>query len=138
MLRLVYGLAIGTWLGAVVTMSFLVTPTAHARFPAVEARRFLRPLFPRYYALGIACGLVALGVVALARGALPRDHLLRLALPPAAALVCTVVGREVLLPRLRDAHAEEARFGRLHQTAAILNSTTLGALVLAMAAALLP
>ncbi len=137
MLRLAYALAIGTWIGAVVTMSFVVTPTAHARLGGADARRLLRPLFPRYYALGIGCGVVALVVVALARDALPREHLLRLALPAAVALVCTVVGRDVLLPRLRDAHADEARFDRLHQAAAILNSTTLGALVLAMAAALL-
>ena len=65
MLRLVYALSIGTWLGSAVTLTFLVTPTAHGTFGAPDARRFLRPLFPRYYALGIGCGFAALATVTL-------------------------------------------------------------------------
>ena len=62
--------------------------------------------------------------------------MLRLAVPTAIALLCTVVGRQVMLPRLRERDGADASFGRLHQMAAMLSSTTLGALVLAMAAAL--
>lgn len=135
MLRLVFALAIGTWLGAVVSLTYIVTPTAHGAFDPRDARRLLRPLFPRHYALGIACGFVALLTVLAGKAYLPHEHALRLALPTAVGLVCTVVGRQVLLPRLRELERDDPRFGRLHQASAMLNTTTLAALALAMAGA---
>jgi hypothetical protein len=135
MLRLVYAIAVGTWLGAVVTITFLVTPTAHGAFETADARRLLRPLFPRFYALGIGCGFLALGATLLGRAGLSHAELLRLALPPAVALACTIVGRQVLLPRLAALDGGDARFARLHQWSTMLNTTALAALVLAMAAA---
>ena len=135
MLRLVFALAIGTWLGAVVSLTYIVTPTAHGTFDARDARRLLRPLFPRHYSLGIACGFLALATVLVGKDSLPYEHVLRLATPTAIGLLCTVVGRQVLLPRLRELDGDDPRFGRLHQYSAMLNSTTLGALILAMAAA---
>jgi len=135
MLRLCFSLAVAIWLGTVVSVSFLVTPVAHFTFERVEARRFLRPIFPRYYSLGLGCGLVALASVALGRRGLAREELLRLTVPVAIALVTTVVATGWLLPRLRDLDGSDARFARLHQLSAMLNTATLGALVLAMAAA---
>lgn len=137
MLRLVYVVAIGTWFGAVVSLSFVVAPTAHGEFPAHEARRFLRPLFPRHYTLGVVCGFVALAAVALGKGSLPYADLLRLGLPAAAALVCTLVARDVLVPRMRSLSGDDPRFARLHQASAMLNSATLGALALALAGAVM-
>ena len=135
MLRLAFALAIGTWLGAVVSLTYIVTPTAHGAFAPGDARRLLRPLFPRHYALGIACGFLALATVLLGKESLPHDEVLRLAVPTSIGLVCAVVGRQVLVPRLRELDRDDPRFGRLHQISAMLNSTTLGALILAMAAA---
>jgi hypothetical protein len=135
MLRLLFALAIGTWLGSVVSLTYLVTPTAHGVFDPRDARRLLRPLFPRHYGLGIACGFLALGTVLAGKASLPYEHVLRLAIPTAIALVCTLVGRQVLLPRLRTLEREDPQFAWMHQLSAMLNSTTLGALVLAMAAA---
>ena len=135
MLRLVFALAIGTWLGAVVSLTWIVTPTAHGAFDPRDARRLLRPLFPRHYTLGIACGFLALGTILAGKASLPHDEVLRLALPTAVALLCTVVGRQVLLPRLRELDRDDPRFGRLHQLSAMLNTTTLAVLILAMAAA---
>jgi len=134
-LRLVYTLAVATWLGTLVCLTFVVTPTAHGSFTAAEARRLLRPLFPRCYALGIACGFAALGAVALGRASLPDAAVLRLALPPAAALLATVVGRQVVLPQLRRLDGDDPRFARWHQASTMLSGTALGALVLALAAA---
>jgi hypothetical protein len=134
MLRLVFALAIGTWLGAVVSLTYVVTPIVHGRYDRADARRLLRPLFPPHYTLGIVCGFVALASVTFAKGSLPYEHALRLAVPTFIGLVCTVIGRQVLLPRLRETDGDDPRFGRLHQISAMLNSTTLGALVLAMAA----
>ena len=135
MLRLVFAIAIGTWLGSIVSLTYLVAPTAHGIFEARDARRLLRPLFPRHYALGIACGFVALLTILVGKESLPYEQVLRLAVPTAIALVCTVIGRQVLLPKLRELDGDDPRFGRLHQWSAMLNSTTLGALILAMAAA---
>jgi hypothetical protein len=135
MLRLVFALAIGTWLGSVVSLTYIVTPTAHGTFDRRDARRLLRPLFPRHHSLGIACGFLALATILAGKESLPYEHALRLAVPTAVGLVCTVVGRQVLLPRLRALDGDDPRFGRLHQWSAMLNSTTIGALVLAMAAA---
>jgi hypothetical protein len=135
MLRLCFALAIATWLGAVVSVSFVVTPIAHSTFSSVEARRFLRPIFPRYYMLGLGCGLVALLAIALGRHGLAEEELLRLSVPVAIALVATLVATGLILPRLRVLDGSDERFGRLHQASAMLNTTTLGALVLAMAAA---
>jgi hypothetical protein len=135
MLRLVYALSIGTWLGSAVTLTFLVTPTAHGTFGAPDARRFLRPLFPRYYALGIGCGFAALATVTLGKQSLASEQVYGLSVPAAIALLAAVIGRQVILPRLRKLDGSEERFARLHRIAAMLNTTVLGALVLAMAAA---
>jgi hypothetical protein len=137
MLRLVFSLAVAVWLGSVVCVSFVVAPVAHGSFPTDEARRFLRPLFPRYYRLGAACGFLALSVVLLGRDSLSQEELARLSLPVAVALVATLVGGEAILPRLRDMSGDDPRFGRLHQISAMLNTTTLAALALAVAGAVM-
>ena len=105
----------------------------HAR-RAVTA---LRPLFPRYYRLGSLCGFVALGVVLLGRAGLSQEELARLTIPVAVAMVASLIGGEWILPRLRDLDGEEERFARLHQVSAMLNTTTLAALVLAVAGAVM-
>jgi hypothetical protein len=135
MLRLVFALAVGTWLGAVVSLTYLITPIVHSRFETTEARRLLRPLFPAHYALGIGCGFLALATLLVAKAALPYEQVVRFAVPTSVALVCTIVGRQVLLPRLRSLDGHDPRFSQLHQWSAMLNMTTMGALVLAMAAA---
>lgn len=137
MLRLLFCLAIAIWLGSVVTVSFVVAPVAHGTFPAAEARRFLRPLFPRYYRLGSICGFIALGVVLLGRAGLSQEELARLTIPVAVAMVASLIGGEFILPRLRDLDGEDERFARLHQVSAMLNTTTLAALVLAVAGAVM-
>ncbi len=137
MLRLVFTLAVAVWLGSVVCVSFVVTPLAHGTFPAAEARRFLRPLFPRSRRLGALCGFFALSMVLLGRESLSHEELARLALPVAVALVATLIGGEAILPRLRDLDGDDARFGRLHQISAMLNTTTLAALALAVAGAVM-
>jgi len=137
MLRLIFCLAIAIWLGSVVCLSFVVAPVAHGTFTTAEARRFLRPLFPRYYGLGVICGFVALAVVLLGRAALSQEEIARLTIPVAVAMVTSLVGGMLILPRLRDLDGEDDRFSRLHQIAAMLNTTTLAALVLAVAGAVM-
>jgi hypothetical protein len=137
MLRLLFCLAIAIWLGSVVCVSFVVTPVAHGTLPAAEARRFLRPLFPRYYRLGAVCGFIALGVVLLGRAGLSQEELARLTVPVAIAMITSLIGGEWILPRMRELDGDDERFARLHQVSAMLNTTTLAALVLAVAGAVM-
>ena len=137
MLRLLFALAVGMWLGQVACLSFVVAPAAHGNFDAGEARRFLRPIFPRYYRFGYVMGSVALSAVLLGRGSLPQPELLRLALPVAAAIVFSMIGGEILLPRLQKGKREDPSYERLHLVSTMLNTTTLAALVLAMAGAVM-
>ena len=140
MLRFLFVTAVGVWLGTVVCFSFVILPTVHQVSAPGDATRLLRRLFPRYYVAGIVCGFIALGVVSLARsaGALPIPEALRLALPVAGGLVCSLLAHHVLLPRMRAAQdSSPERYERLHRISAMLNSTVLAMLLLAVAGAVM-
>lgn len=138
--RFVFTLSIGIWIGTLVSFSYVILPGIHGW--GVErggqSRDLLRHLFPRYHATGIVCGLIALAVVALA----PRTatfggaERVLLAAPVAVALLCAMIGRQVMVPRLAAINSPEqaAAFERSHRFAAMLNTTALGMLLLAMAA----
>jgi hypothetical protein len=135
--RFIFATAVGVWLGTVVSFSFVMLPTIHNVLSG-RASTLLDQLFPRYYMIGLLCGLTALAAVSLAPATplLPFSERVRLAFPVAVSLICTLVGHQVLLPRLQRGRGEgnEAAFARLHQVSAALNSTTLAFLVLAVAA----
>ena len=140
MLRFLFVVAIGVWLGTVVSFSFVMLPTIHRVSAPGDATRLLRRLFPRYYVVGIVCGFVALTAVSLARSAdaLPLAAALRLALPVAGGLLCSLLARHVLLPRLHESHeGNPDRYARLHQLSTMLNSTVLALLLLAVAGAVM-
>jgi hypothetical protein len=136
--RFIFTVAVGVWLGTLVSFSYIVLPSIHAVLSGNQSRELLRRLFPHYYLSGVVCGLLALAAVSLtpASPSLPIGERLRLALPVALAVVCFLVARQVLLPRLHGlgADKEPARYQRLHQFAAMLNSTALAMLVLVLAA----
>lgn len=136
-LRLIFTLSVAAWFGTLVCLSFVVTPVAHRSFPAPEARRFLRPMFRRIYRLGTVLGFVALVSVLLGRSGLDAAELARLAVPVAAAVVASLVGGEILLPRFRGLDGDDPRFDRLHRLSAMLNTGSMAALLLALAGAVL-
>jgi hypothetical protein len=139
-LRFLFVLAVGTWLGTVVCFSFVVLPAIHRVSAPGDATRLLRRLLPRYYLAGIGCGFAALALVSLARSAdtLAVPEALRLALPVAGGLVCSLVAYYVLHPRMRDARERDPeRYARLHQVSTMLNSTVLALLLLAVAGAVM-
>jgi hypothetical protein len=118
MLRLLFTLAIGTWLGAIVSLTYIVTPTAHGTFDPRDARRLLRPLFPRHYTLGIACGFVALLTILVGKASLsPR------ASAPARA---TDRGRPRLHGRRTSGAAAEAPRARSERSALRVAASDLG------------
>lgn len=135
-LRLVFTLAVAAWFGTLICLSFVVTPVAHRSFPPQQARRFLRPMFRRIYRLGTGLGFVALLAVFFGRAGLPADDIARLSFPVAVAVVASLIGGEVLLPRFQNLDKDDPDFGRLHQVSAALNTTSIAALVLALAGAI--
>ena len=52
--------AVAVWLGAMGFFAFIVAPAAFATLDREAAGRFVSVIFPRYYAVGLALGLVAL------------------------------------------------------------------------------
>lgn len=56
--------------------------------------------------------------------------------PVAVALLCAMIGRQVLVPRLATLNSgdQEQAFERMHRTSAMLNTVALSMLVLALAA----
>jgi hypothetical protein len=135
--RFLFTTAVAVWLGTVVSFSFVTLPTIHTVMSG-RATTLLDALFPRYYWIGVFCGLTALAAVSLAPAGphLPMGERVRLAVPVAVSLLCTLVGQQILLPRLqqRRGESDQPAFARLHQISAALNSTTLAMLVLAVAA----
>lgn len=135
--RFIFTVAVGVWLGTVVSFSFVFLPTVHATLQGSESRRLLQRLFPRYYLVGISCGLIALACVSLTppTPSLPLGERLRLAIPVAIGLLCALATRQILLPRLEKLNSTaEPAYGRLHQAATMLNTTALAMLVLVLAA----
>lgn len=53
--------ALSTWLGSIVLLSFVVAPAVFGAFPEAqraEAGRLMAQIFPGYYRLGYVCGLL--------------------------------------------------------------------------------
>lgn len=137
--RFLLTLAVAVWLGTVVSFSYVLLPAIHAWAPDGGARDLLRRLFPRYHAVGLVCGVLALAAVAVAApsAAFGAHERVLLGAPVAVALLCAMIGRQVMVPRLAAvAGAEGDALQRAHGVAAMLNTTVLALLVLALAAAL--
>lgn len=136
--RFLFALAISVWFGTAISFSYVFLPVIHAAMEGRAARHLLQRLFPVYYTVGIACGLTALAVVAAAPvgPTLPQEEKIRLAVPVAVGVLCCALTRQVLLPRLAeiDIRRDEQKYLRVHQLAAMLNTTVVALLGLVMAA----
>lgn len=108
----------GIRLGAIVFQSAFVAPVVFTELDEAAASRFLRSLFPRFFKLGIACGvlLVALLIAGLFTGVVAP-------LPPLIAIATTVTVLDAaalaLVPAINAARdrgaAGAARFRFLHR-----------------------
>ena len=115
-------------IGLVLGIAVLAAPTVFAVLPAEAAGPYLRRLFPRYFALAAALGLVA-GAVALAGGRAEAAVLLAL---DAACFAAALA----LVPRLDAARDRgDSAFRRLHAGTVVFNA--LGALAALVAVAVL-
>lgn len=133
-------LAMAAWLGSVLFFSFGVAPVIFRVLDAASAARFVRTLFPRYYAWGATCGAISIPAVLGGPLSYPEYRSGWVAVQAGTLLVCTLImlycGNS-LTPAInaaRDAGPEhQSRFERLHRRSVRLNGLVLVALVALLA-----
>ncbi len=135
--RAVYLLALACWVGSIVFFSFVGAPSIFKALSREQAGDVVGVIFPKYYAMGTACGLLALAcLLILSRGAkipwLGAGLLIMM-------LGANIYAHAVVQPQVRALKAEirnaearaevvepaRARFGRLHGFSMILNVVVL-------------
>ena len=133
----VFLLAAGIWMGAIVFQSVIVAPTVFGGLDEAQARRFLRTLFPKFFRLGLVCGVVmatSLAVITIVSGG--SDLLTTLATITATMLIFQAISLS-LVPLINSARdsgtAGEKRFKRLHRLSVLLTVVVLLLAVLAIA-----
>ena len=102
--------AVAVWLGAMGFFAFIAAPAAFTTLDREAAGRFVSAVFPRYYAVGLALGLVALfglGVRWMAGGWRGLDWLS--AGGVLLMLALTLYAGAVVLPAAHAAREPEAR-----------------------------
>jgi uncharacterized membrane protein len=124
--------AVAVWLGAMGFFAFIVAPAAFTTLDREAAGRFVSVIFPRYYAVGLALGLVALfGLAVRWMGGAWRGLDWLSAGGVLLMLALTVYAGAVVLPAAHAAReaarqagadpAPAAGFARLHRLSGILN-----------------
>jgi hypothetical protein len=118
-----------SWVGAIIFQSAIVAPVVFADLKVDAARRFLRTLFPRFFRLGIVCGvLMNIAILALVFTAGGSGKLLAIATASAIMLALQIISLR-LVPHInaaRDAgEAGAARFSRLHRLSVVLTVSVL-------------
>jgi putative copper export protein len=128
----VYLLAMTAWIGSLLFVSFGVAPIIFKVLDAQSAARFVRALFPRYYAWGANSGAVALaayvcGILSFPEYRGPAVAVQSLLLI-AGILVMFYAGNS-LTPAINAARdlgpAGQDRFERLHRRSVVLNAVVM-------------
>ena len=146
--KILFQMALGLWVGALVFVSFVVAPTVFRALPSETAGLVMGQIFPLYYGFTVAVGIVALGAALQLRWKVGRTGawkavvvmlIVMLAattyagafVNPKARALRPALHREPVDPQLR------AEFDTLHQRAVQLNAMVLilGLTTLAVAAA---
>jgi hypothetical protein len=129
-LRVLHLIALSLWVGSIVFFSFIVAPGIFGALPSQEAGRVIGTIFPRYYGLGIGCGLVTVLSALALQWQGNGDWRIGLALTT-GMLALTLYAGLVIQPRaaamrplLHDPATEattKPEFDRLHKLAVALN-----------------
>jgi hypothetical protein len=124
----VYLIAMTAWIGAMLFFSFGVAPLIFRVLGAEAAAKFVRALFPRYYAWGATAGAVALASFVCGSLSYPEYRGTATAIQSLLLLAGTLAmlyGGNTLTPAVnaaRDAGPPgSARFERLHRRGVRLN-----------------
>jgi hypothetical protein len=128
----VYLLALAAWVGSIAFFSFGVAPIIFKVLPKEHAARFVRALFPRYYAWGAIAGALALPAFLGGPLSFPEYRGPWVGVQALVILAGTLVMfycGQTLTPAInaaRDAGPEgQARFDRLHRRSVRLNAVAL-------------
>lgn len=117
-------IAAAVWVGAIVFQSVVVAPSVFAFLDEVDARAFLRGLFPRFFRFGLVCGaFILLAVVTLSIGQGVNGRLALLASLALGMLFLEAVSLGMVshINAARDAGAAGAeKFDRLHRVSVFL------------------
>ncbi|HJQ83755.1 MAG TPA: DUF4149 domain-containing protein [Candidatus Binatia bacterium] len=138
--RFVFLLAVGLWVGEIVFFSFVVAPAVFGVLDSARAGAVVGAVFPRYYALGTAAGTVAVvAAVVIARQAARSGWWTGVVVALLVGLAVTVGAGLVVHPRAQrlrvalqsagKAPAEDPGFRRAHQLAVGLNAAALVAVL---------
>jgi uncharacterized membrane protein len=147
-MRILSAAAVLVWLGIMAFLAGVVAPAAFSTLDREAAGRFVSAVFPRYYAVGAALGVVALAGLGVRFALGPRRAWDGLPLLLAAMmLAATLYAWLIVLPAaqaareaLRESGAvpgavstEALAFARLHRLSGLLNGGAMiaGALTLA-------
>ena len=139
--RFLYLLSLVVWIGAIIFFSFVGAPSIFQAVPVDVAGRVVTKIFPRYYLLGHAAGIVALvsflGLAGMSGewGAAKVFNALLLAGMLGTGLYAgTVVQGQVVEARQQMGNPDDraqakpeakAEFDRLHRLSVILNAAVL-------------
>jgi len=139
MLRFIYLLALAVWIGSMTFFSFLAAPSIFKVLPREEAGTVVTAIFPKYYWLGVVCGVVALAT-SLVLGVRTRWSVLLLARSILLGIMIVGVLYSVLVlqPKMHAVKAQIAsveslsptdplrmEFGRLHGRSLGINAAVL-------------
>lgn len=128
----VYLLALAGLVGSIVFFSFIVAPVIFHVLGAEAGGRFVRALFPRYYAWGAICGAVALPAYVAGPLCFPEYRGITVGLQAGVILACILLmlhGGQSLVPRINRARdlgpAAHEQFERLHRWSVVQNSAVM-------------
>jgi hypothetical protein len=127
-----YLLALSSWVGSVLFFSFGVAPLIFRVLGAEAGGRFVRALFPRYYAWGVVSGAIALPAFLGGPLSFPESRgpgvAVQALLILAATLIMLYCGN-ALTPAINaardDGPSGAERFQRLHRRSVRLNGVVL-------------
>ena len=128
----VYVIALTAWVGSILFFSFGVAPIIFTVLGSENGGKFVRALFPTYYAWGAIAGAIALPAFVAVPLCYPEYRGGTVAIQSMVILAGTLImlyGGNSLTPAInaaRDAGAEgQERFKKLHRRAVCLNALVL-------------
>jgi len=128
----VYLLALTAWVGSILFFSFGVAPLIFTALGEESGGKFVRAMFPRYYAWGLMCGAIALPASVAAPLSFPEYRGPAVGIQSLVIVACilvTLYAGNSLTPAInaaRDAGLEgQARFERLHRRSVWLSMIVL-------------